>query len=45
MGIACNPFLDSEAGNAFMKFEVAELLKLWTEKIIEIDSTKGKGLA
>ena len=37
MGIAYNPFLDSEAGNAYMNFEVAELLKFWTEKIIEID--------
>ena len=37
MGTAYNPFLDSEAGNAYMNFEVAELLKLWTEKIIEID--------
>ena len=37
MGTAYNPFLDSEAGNACMNFEVAELLKLWTEKIIEID--------
>ena len=37
MGIAYNPFLDSEAGNAFMSFEVAESLKFWTEKILEID--------
>ena len=40
MGIAYNPFLDSEAGNAYMNFEVAELLKFWTEKIIEIDPTE-----
>ena len=40
MGIAYNPFLDSEAGNAQMNFEVAELLKVWTEKIIEIDPTE-----
>ena len=40
MGIAYNPFLDSEAGNAYMNFEVAELLKVWTEKIIEIDPTE-----
>ena len=39
MGTAYNPFLDSEAGNAYMNFEVAELLKFWTEKIIEIDPT------
>ena len=37
MGIAYNPFLDSEAGNAHKNFEVTELLKFWTEKIIEID--------
>ena len=40
MGIAYNPFLDSEAGNAYMNFEVAELLKFWTEKIIAIDPTE-----
>ena len=40
MGIAYNPFLNSEAGNAYMKFEVAELLKIWTEKFIEIDPTE-----
>ena len=40
MGIAYNPFLDSEAGNAYMNFEVAEFLKFWTEKIIEIDPTE-----
>ena len=39
-GIAYNPFLDSEAGNAYMNFEAAELLKFWTEKIIEIDPTE-----
>ena len=27
MGIAYNPFLDSEAGNACINFDVAELLK------------------
>ena len=37
MGIAYNPFLDSEAGNAHKNFEVTELLKFWTKKIIEID--------
>ena len=40
MGIAYNPFLDLEAGNAYMIFEVAELLNFWTEKIIEIDLTE-----
>ena len=39
-GIAYNPFLDSEAGNAYMNFAVAELYKFWTEQIIEIDPTE-----
>ena len=38
MGIAYNPFLDSEAGSAHRNHEMTELLKFWTEKIIEIDS-------
>ena len=42
IGMAYNPFLDSEAGNAYMKFEVAELLKFLTEKTIEIDPTDRK---
>ena len=42
MGIAYNTFLDSVAGNAYMNFEVAELLKFWTENIIEIDPTEKK---
>ena len=37
MGIAYNPSLDSEAGSAHRKHEVTELLKFWTEKIIEIN--------
>ena len=37
MGIAYNPFLDSEAGSAHRNHKVTELLKFWTEKIIEID--------
>ena len=37
MGIAYKPFLDSEAGNVHKNYEVTELLKFWTEKIIEID--------
>ena len=40
MGIAYNHFLGSEAGNAYMNFEVVELLKFWTEKIVEIDPTE-----
>ena len=38
MGMAYNPFLDSEAGSAHRNHEVTELLKFWTEKIIDIDS-------
>ena len=38
MGIAYNPFLDSESGSAHKNHEVTELLKFWTEKIIDIDS-------
>ena len=37
MGIAYNPFMDSEAGSAHRNHEVTELLKFWTEKVIEID--------
>ena len=37
MEIAYNPFLDSEAGSAHRNHEMTELLKFWTEKIIEID--------
>ena len=40
MGIAYNPFLDSEAGSAHRNHEVTELLKFCTEKIIEIDSVE-----
>ena len=40
MGIAYNPFLNSEAASAYRNHEVAELLKFWTEKIIVIDSMK-----
>ena len=39
-GIAYNPFLDSEARGALRNHEVAELLKFWTEKIIEIDTVE-----
>ena len=38
MGIAYNTFLNSEAASAYRNHEMAELLKLWTEKIIVIDS-------
>ena len=37
VGIAYNPFLDLEAGGAHRNYEVAELLKFWTERIMEID--------
>ena len=40
MGMIYNPFLDSEGGKACMNFEVAELLKFWTERIIDIDPTE-----
>ena len=40
MGMAYNPFLDSEAGGAHRNYEVAELLKFWTEKIVEIDTVE-----
>ena len=40
MGIAYIPFLDSEAGKAHKNFEETELLKFWTEKIIEIDPSE-----
>ena len=40
MGIAYNPFLDSETGGAHRNHEVAELLKFWTEKIMEIDAVE-----
>ena len=40
MGMAYNPFLDSEAGGAHRNYEVAELLKFLTEKIVEIDTVE-----
>ena len=40
MGIAYNPFLDSETGSAHRNHEVTDLLSFWTEKIIEIDSVE-----
>ena len=40
MGMAYNPFLDSEAASAHRNHEVTELLKFWAEKIIEIDSVE-----
>ena len=38
--MAYNPFLDSEAGGAHRNHEVAELMKFWTEKIVEIDAVE-----
>ena len=38
--MAYNPFLDSEAGGAHRNYEVAKLLKFWTEKIVEIDTVE-----
>ena len=43
MGMAYNPFLDSEAGGAHRNHEVAELLKFWTERIMEIDAVEKEG--
>ena len=40
MGMAYNPFLDSEAGDAHRNYEVAELLKFWTDKIVKIDTVE-----
>ena len=40
MGMAYNPFLDLEAGGAHRNYEVAELLKFWREKIVEIDTVE-----
>ena len=40
MGMAYSPFLNSEAGDAHRNYEVAELLKLWTEKVVEIDTVE-----
>ena len=40
MGMAYNPFLDSEAGGAHRNYEVVGLLKFWTEKIVEIDTVE-----
>ena len=45
MGIAYNPFLDSEAGSADRNHEVTELLKFWTEKIIEIVAVEREKLS
>ena len=38
--MAYNPFLGSEAGGAHRNYEVAELLKIWTEKKVEIDTVE-----
>ena len=40
MGMAYNQFFDSEAGGAHRKYEVAELLKFWTEKIVETNTVE-----
>ena len=37
IGIAYNPFLDSDPGSAHRNHKVTELLKFWTENTIEID--------
>ena len=38
MGMSNSPFLSADARAAYTNFEVTELLKFWTEKIIKIDS-------
>ena len=38
MGIAYNPFVNSETASAYRNHEVAEILNFWTEKIIVINS-------
>ena len=40
IGIAYNPFLESEAGSTHRNHEVTKLLKFWTEKIIDIDTAE-----
>ena len=35
-----NPFLSTEAGAVYMVFEVTEILKFGTEKIVEINATE-----
>ena len=45
MGIAYNPFLNSEAASAYRNHKVAELLKFWTEKIIVINSMEREKLS
>ena len=42
LGISYNPFLSTETGETYMNFEVTELLKFWTEKIIEIDTSESE---
>ena len=45
MGMSYNPFLSTEAGAAFMNFEVTELLKLRTEKKLKLTRLKGNNRA
>ena len=40
MGITYIHFLDPGARNACMDFEMAELSKFWTEKVVEIEPTE-----
>ena len=39
-GDTIQPFFGLQAGNAHKNFEVTELLKFWTAKVIEIDNCK-----
>ena len=45
MGISVNPFLSTEAGAAYMKFKVTELLKIWAENTTEIGTPERKKLS
>ena len=40
MGMSYSPFLSTEGEAAYINFEVPELLKFWTEKMIEIETTE-----
>ena len=42
MGMSYISFLSTEAGAVYMNFRVTEFLVIWTEKIIEIDTTENE---
>ena len=45
MGMSFDPLLSIEAGAAYMNFEVTELLKFWTENVIEFHTTDREKLS